>query len=151
MLFRSAGGAPVTVLFGEVPVAALEPAAAVDEARRALQTGWLYALHARSALGRRRWWQALWMLESIRDTVVGSYCRRLGLPAAEGRGVDRLPADLLAGLARAQPGGVEPDALWAGFSVLVGLLLEEVERQGVAVSPDLAQVVVELSRPFTSS
>ena len=141
-----AGGAPVAVLFGEVPVAAVEPAAGADEARRALQMGWLYALHTRSALGRGRPWQALWMLESMRELVVGSYCRRLGVPAAEGRGVDGLPPDLLAGLARGHPAGVEPDALWAGFEVLVGLLLEEVERQGVAVSVDLARVVVELAR-----
>ena len=141
-----AGGAPVAVLFGEVPVAPVEPVAAADEARRALQLGWLYALHARSALGRERWWQALWMLESIRDLVIASYCRRLGLPATEGRGVDRLPAGLLTGLARARPGGLEPDGLWASFEVLVGLLLEEVERHEVQVPPDLAPVVRELAR-----
>ena len=141
-----AGGAPVEVLFGEVPVAPTEPAHGPDESRSAVRMGWLYALHVRAALGRGRWWQASWMLESFRDVVVALYCRRFDLPASEGRGVDRLPAALLDGLAHSHPSGVEPDQLWASLDVLVGLLLEEAERHGVQVSDDLAGVLVELAR-----
>ena len=141
-----AGGAPVAVLFGDVPVAASQPALGLDESRSAVRRGWLYALHVRSALGRARWWQAMWMLESIRNVIVGLYCRRLDLPASEGRGVDRLPAALLDGLAQSHPSGVEPHQLWTSFDILVGLLLEEADRHGVQVSNDLARVVAELAR-----
>lgn len=141
-----ADGAPVAVLFGEVPVAPAEPADEPDTARSGVRMGWLYALHARSALGRGRCWQALWMLESIRNVVVGLYCRRLDLPPSEGRGVDRLPPALLDGLARSHPSSVQPDQLWATFAILVGLLLEEAERHTVQVSDDLARVIVELAR-----
>jgi len=141
-----AGGSPVVVLFGDVPVSPMGPAAGLHESRSAVRMGWLYALHVRSALGRGRCWQALWMLESIRDVVVGLYCRRLDLPPSEGRGVDRLPGDLLDGLVRSHPDRVEPEALSTSFEVLVGLLLEEAERHGVQMSADLTRVVVELTR-----
>jgi predicted nucleotidyltransferase len=140
-----AAGAPVEVLFGEVPVTSVEPAHADDQSMTAVRMGWLYALHARSALRRGRVWQALWMLEAIRDVVVGLSCRRLGLPGGEGRGVDRLPAELLAGLARSLTGDVEVQSVWAGFEALVGLLLAEAERQGLPVSSDLARVLTRLA------
>ena len=141
-----AGGAPVEVLFGDVQVASTVTAAAGEESLTAVRMGWLYALHARSALGRGRVWQAWWMLGSIRDVVVGMYCRRLGLPAGEGRGVDRLPAELLVGLTGTLPASLESDCLSASFEVLMGLLLEEAELQGVGVSVGLARVVHELAR-----
>lgn len=86
------------------------------------------------------------MLEVIRNVVVGLYCQRLDLPTSEGRGVDRLPADLLEGLALSHPSRVEPDQLRTSFDVLLGLLLEEAARHGVQVAPDLARVIVELAR-----
>ena len=140
-----AGGAPVEVLFGDVPVAPVATGGAGEESLTAVRMGWLHALHARSALGRGRVWQAWWTLESIRDVVVGMYCRRHGLPPAEGRGVDRLPAELLAGPARSLPASIEPDRLSASFEVLMGLLLDEAELQGVKISVGLAGVVTELA------
>lgn len=86
------------------------------------------------------------MLESIRGVVIALCCRRFGLAAGEGRGVDSLPDELLAGLRRSLPTGLEPDRLWASFGVLTGLLLDEAELQGVPVSADLARVVTELAR-----
>lgn len=135
------------MLFGEFPrnpvVAAVGE---LDRSRSAVRMGWLYALHLRSALGRGRWWQALWMLQSVRDVVVGLYCQRLDLPQAEGRGVDRLPADLLDGLVRTHPSRVELEPLSACFEVVARLLLDEAERHGVQVSADLAGVLGELTR-----
>ena len=140
-------GAPVAVLFGEFPIGpALSAAGELDRSHSAVRMAWLYTLHLRSALGRGRWWQALWMLQSLRDVVVGLYCQRLGLPQFEGRGVDRLPADLLDGLVRTHPSRVEPAQLSASFEVVARLLLEEAERHGVQVSADLAGVVVALAR-----
>src|SRR5260370_37410703 len=56
-----------------------------------LDYGWLYALHARSSIERGRVWQAEYMISLIRDQVIAAACVRHGLPAREGRGVDRLP------------------------------------------------------------
>ena len=69
----------------------------------------------------------------------------MGCPPGEGRGVDRLPAELLAGLAGSLPASIEPDRLSASFEVLMGLLLEEAELQGVEISVGLAGVVTELA------
>ncbi len=140
-----AGDAPVAVLFGEFPITLLDAAAEPDQSHSAVRMGWLYALHLRSALGRGRWWQASWMLQSIRDVLVGLYCQRLDLPQSEGRGVDRLPADLLDGLVRTHPSRVESEQLSAGFEVVTRLLLEEAERHDVHVSADLADVVLSLA------
>lgn len=111
-----AGGAPVDVLFGEFAISPVAVAGALEQSHSAVRMGWLYALHLRSALRRGRWWQALWMLQSIRDVVVGLYCQRLDLPQSDGRGVDRLPADLIEGLVRTHPSRVESEQLSAtGF------------------------------------
>lgn len=142
-----AAGAPVAVLFGDFPITpVVTEAGELDQSHSAVRMGWLYALHLRSALGRSRWWQALWMLQSIRDVVVGLYCQRLDLPQGEGRGVDRLPAELLEGLVRTHPSRIEAEQLSASFEVVMRLLIEEAERHGVHVSADLAGVMVELAR-----
>lgn len=141
-----AGGAPVAVLFGEMPVALVGNAGGLERSQQAVRMGWLYALHVRSALGRGRRWQALRMLQSIRDVVVDLYCQRLGLPVGEGRGVDRLPAVLLDGVAQTYPSKVEPEQLSTSFHGLTGLLLEEAELHDVQMSADLTSVIVELAR-----
>lgn len=141
-----APGSPVEVLFGQVPVAPAQSAEPVDGAMGEVRLGWLYAVHARSALRRGRVWQAMWMLEAIRNVVVGLYCRRFELPAGEGRGVDRLPAELLTGLAASVPVGTDAHDLWCTFEALAGLLLTEAEHQGLPVPHGLAGVLEELSR-----
>ena len=141
-----ADGAPVEVLLGDVPVAPARASAPADGSRTAVRMGWLYALHVRSALARGRPWQASWMLDQLRDVVVGLWCRAAGLPPEQGRGVDRLPGGRLAELAASRPRGVEPDDLWSGFEVLTGLLLAEAARQDVDVPADLRRVVTELAR-----
>lgn len=53
--------------------------------------GWLYALHARSAIARGRVLQAEHMISAMRDEVLALACLRHGLPAAHARGADDLP------------------------------------------------------------
>jgi hypothetical protein len=62
--------------------------------REILGYGWLYALHVRSSIVRKRPWQALYMLNQMRDHVLALACLAAGLPASEGRGVDALPASV---------------------------------------------------------
>jgi predicted nucleotidyltransferase len=146
-----ASGAPIKVLSGEMPVAEPNLESRAGDPMKLVRLGWLYALHARSALGRGRKWQALWMLEAIRNAVVELYCRRLDLPATQGRGVDHLPAELLDGLTDSYATHLSSGQLWASFRSLVALLLEEADRQGLALSADLTQVVTELADDTTTS
>lgn len=41
--------------------------------------GWLYALHARSSIARNRPWQAVLMLDGMRDQIIALACARHGL------------------------------------------------------------------------
>ena len=64
------------------------------DARELIGYGWLYALHARSSIARARPWQAEYMISAVRDHALALACLRLGLPAREARGIDRLPSDI---------------------------------------------------------
>lgn len=80
-----------TLVFGD----AVEPGHVPPPAARELiGYGWLYALHARSSIARGRPWQAEYMISALRDQVLALACLRLGLPAREARGIDRLPPDI---------------------------------------------------------
>lgn len=89
---------------------------------------WLHALHARSALGRARLWQAVMMLDGLRDQIVALACIRHGLNPWHGRDADRLPPSELAALAQSRATAITADALRASLKRLLALLLEEIER-----------------------
>ncbi len=95
--------------------------------------GWLHALHARTCIQRGRPWQAEYMISGIRDTVVTLACVRHGLPWADGRGVDALPAEVAAPLAGALVAALDPGELRRAFGVAGEALLAEVR----AADPDL--------------
>ena len=109
------------------------PLARIDEVGWA----WLYALHVRSAVARARTWQAVHMLEGLRERVVRLACLRLDLPVEQGRGVDRLPAGLRADLADTLVRQLDADHLVGRLEALVRLLLDEVRR----VDPDDADAL----------
>lgn len=112
-----------TLLFGEVN----EPTTPADPDPAALiGWAWLYALHVRSAVARGRTWQAVMMLDRLRDEVVALACVRHGLPSHQGRGADRLPADWRARLALTQTGSTAAADLRDRASALLALLEEEV-------------------------
>ena len=58
--------------------------------------GWLYALHARTCIARKQLWQAEYMVSGVRDHALTLACIRHGLPSVHGRGIDRLPMEVVA-------------------------------------------------------
>ena len=136
------GGAPIQLLFGQATD--LEPPAAGEDPMNRVQMVWLYALHVRSALARGRSWQAVWMLEGIRNRLISLYCLRHGLATHEGRGVDALPDPVRAGLATTLAATTDHADLCHTFRVLVTLLLAETERQALPVPIGLHQALDEL-------
>ena len=68
--------------------------AAPPSADAMIGLGWLYALHARTALARGNLWQAEYMVSGVRDHALALACLRHGLPSSHGRGIDRLPAEV---------------------------------------------------------
>jgi hypothetical protein len=87
--------------------------------------GWLYALHARSCIERGKLWQAEYMVSGVRDQTLALAALRHGLPANQGRGMDRLPLDITAPMEQALVRAINTDELRRAFrAAMAGLLLE---------------------------
>jgi len=96
--------------------------------------GWLYALHARSSIARGRVWQAEYMISATRDEVLALACRRHGLPAVEGRGMDSLPPEASVAVAPTLVRSLDIPELKRAFAATIAALLAETER----IDPGLA-------------
>ena len=105
---------------------------------------WLYALHVRSAIARGKLWQAEYMVSNVRDYVLAAACRRHGLPTAEGRGVDQLPAAIADPLRDAIVTGLEPHEIVRAFGVAVECLLEEARSTDAPLADRLAPVLRDM-------
>lgn len=105
---------------------------------------WLYALHARSSLARRKLWQAEYMISGARDHVLALACVRLKLPAAHGRGMDQLPADVTAPFENALVGRLDAGAMAHAFRVVLAGLRREIEAADEELARKLAGPVEQL-------
>jgi len=99
--------------------------------------GWLYALHARSAIARDRHWQAAMMLDHLRDTVLALACARLGLNHHHGREADRLPPEVLDALAEARAAAVDRAELARSNTALLKCFAAEVAAYDAALAQRL--------------
>jgi hypothetical protein len=93
---------------------------------------WLYALHARSSIERGRSWQAVYMINNMRDQVMALRCLEQGVNAVQGRGLDDL-ADASA-FAGTLVLSTHPDELRRAFHVLTGMLLGEIADSELAAA-----------------
>jgi len=107
--------------------------------------GWLYALHARTSIARGKLWQAEYMISGVRDHTLALACVRHGLPAVHGRGMDQLPADVIAPLEGALVRRLDTAELARAFRVVVEGLLGETERVDADLEGRLAESLRELS------
>ena len=105
---------------------------------------WLYALHARSSIARNKVWQAEYMIGNVRDHVLAIACRRLGLPAVEGRGMDALPADVADPLRDALVRSLEPAELRRALSAVIDALLREIGAHDPTLAGRLDAVLRDL-------
>jgi hypothetical protein len=144
--FRPAGPR-FRLLFGET--AAGEPEVSTQPRHLFIPTppvagdlfGWgvIYALHARACIERRRVWQAEHYVGAVRDHALSLACLRQGLPAAQARGYDDLPAETLARFEDTHVGAVELGALRAALAASVLALT----REGAAAHLLHANVIAE--------
>ena len=84
-----------------------------------------HAVRARYALERGRLWHAEYLVSAVRDHALMLACRRLGLPAGEGRGFDQLPADIVEAAMPALARSVDRDELLRALRHATELLLSE--------------------------
>ncbi|WP_152364084.1 nucleotidyltransferase domain-containing protein [Microlunatus speluncae] len=134
-------GPTFRLLFGE----ALPPAEKTEvDPARTIGLAWLYGLHVRSALARDRTWQAVIMLDHLRDQVLQLACLRHGLNPHQGRGVDLLPAEVLTAVATARAGSVETAELTRSAAALLELLARETAAQDRVLAGVLEPVLRQL-------
>jgi len=132
------------LLFGEttrdVPDSAPGPPVAAD------LFGWgvIYALHSRSCIERRRVWQAEHYIGAVRDHALSLACLRLGLVAAQARGYDDLPPEVLASFAETHVGSPEPERLRGALSAAVRALLREGKAAKVPSADEVAKRLSQL-------
>lgn len=109
--------------------------------------GWLYALHVRSCIGRKKFWQAEYMISGVRDHALALACIRHGLPAVYGRGMDLLPTREAAPFESALVRQLDAPELSRAFRVVVHQLLFEINAAdpglGARLRPTLTLLTEE--------
>ena len=98
---------------------------------------WLYALHVRSSIARGRRLQAEHMLSGMRDNVLALACKRHGVAAVQGRGLDDLPEELQAQAAGCLPHSLEPAELKRAFRATTDILLDEIRYADATLAAKL--------------
>jgi len=115
-------GPKFSLIFGAAGEPVSEP---VPDSRDLIGMAWLYALHVRSSIARCRFLQAEHMLSGMRDNVLALMCKRHGVDAVQGRGLDDLAEEQKARAAESLARSVDPPELDRSFRVTMGVLLEE--------------------------
>jgi hypothetical protein len=105
---------------------------------------WLYALHVRSAVARGKLWQAEYMVSATRDYVLAAACRRHGIPAVEGRGMDQLPSGVTDPIRDALVRHLDPEEIVRAFSIALHCLLEEIRQTDGPLAARLSPALNEL-------
>lgn len=130
------------LLFG---TAVQRPPAAPPAAAELIGLAWLYGLHARSSIARGRGWQAEYMISGVRDYVLALACLRHGVPAAQGRGLHLLPADVTGPLAAALVRSLDGGELSRAFGVATQALIAEIGHVDAGLAKRLAGPLRELA------
>jgi len=107
--------------------------------------GWLYALHARSCIARKRLWQAEYMVSGVRDHALALACIRHGLPAVHGRGIDRLPKEVTAQFESALVQQMSTPELSRAFRVAVEGFRAEVQAADEKLGERLQETLASIS------
>lgn len=133
------------LLFGETGEPTTPP---TPQPEQLAGMGWLYGLHARSAIARGRHWQAVLMLDGVRDQIIALACLRHGLNPYQGRGVDDLPSDLISAvLAPIRAREAEPSELRRSLATSTTTLLDEISKHDPGLAAHLADAARILARP----
>src|SRR5438445_39891 len=83
---------------------------------------------ALTSIARGRAWQAEYMISGMRDQVLALACLRHGVPAVEGRGIDRLPPEATEAVATGLVRALDAAELRRAFRVVTEALIAEIER-----------------------
>src|SRR6185312_5497250 len=139
----SATGPKFKLIFGNANELRLS---AGENAAELIGLAWLYGLHVRSSIGRRRVLQAEYMLSNMRNRVIELACLREGLPPGEGRGFDDLSKDQKSRFAECYPSSLEREALQHAFQRTMSALIDEIQLRKSALFERIGSTPVEIAR-----
>jgi|SRR6185437_14048710 len=139
----SATGPKFKLIFGSANELRLS---AGENAAELIGLAWLYGLHVRSSIGRRRVLQAEYMLSNMRNRVIELACLREGLPPGEGRGFDDLSKDQKSRFAECYPSSLEREALQHAFQRTMSALIDEIQLRKSALFERIGSTPVEIAR-----
>ena len=115
------------------------------DAEQLIGMAWLYALHVRSSIARKKVMQAECMLGEMRNNTLALACVRQGMPHREGRGLDQLPSDFIAAASSTLPRSLEIPELKRAFQSATSLLISEVRFIDPRLAVRLERALLELS------
>lgn len=106
---------------------------------------WLYALHARSSIARRNFWQAEYMISGVRDNALALACACRGLPAVHGRGLHLLPNEVTSQFEASFVRHLDGAELSRAFGVVIQGLLAEIRFADKSLAGRLERVLTSLT------
>lgn len=106
---------------------------------------WLYALHARTCIARRKLWQAEYMISGVRDNALALACIRHGLSSVHGRGIDLLPSAVTAEFQDSLVRQLDINELSRAFRVVIHGLIHEIRNADKELAKRLQEVLRALS------
>ena len=138
----TATGPKFKLIFGN----ANEPRLAVgDNATELIGLAWLYGLHVRSSIARRRLLQAEYMLSNMRNQVIALACLREGLSTSEGRGFDDLSKYQRSKFAECHPSSLNPEELQRAFQRTMSALLNEIRLRDSDLAENIGLALIEIA------
>ena len=106
---------------------------------------WLYSLHARSAVARNHLWQALYMINGVRDHALMLACLRHGLPTTHARGIHELPAGVAAAFEPSIARDLTLTELRRAFRAVISALAGEIRLADAALAARLTPALNAMS------
>lgn len=140
--FRSHGGAPFRVVFGDPRPATEAVLVDVDHLAGLI---WHHVLHGRSSIERGRPWQAEHWISATRDHVLTLASQRFGQATAYAKGADSLPKPVTTPLEQALVRGLDPDELLRALRQVTRAAIAELREQAPTVVDRLEAPLLELA------
>ncbi|MBL8294267.1 MAG: hypothetical protein JNN08_20650 [Bryobacterales bacterium] len=106
---------------------------------------WLYALHARTCIARRKLWQAEYMISGVRDNALALACIRHGLSSVNGRDIDLLPSEVRAQFEDSLVRRLDTDELSRAFRAVIDGLANVIPSVDDVLAERLRKVLTALN------
>jgi hypothetical protein len=116
-----------------------------ENAAELIGLAWLYGLHVRSSIQRRRLLQAEYMLSNMRNRVIALACLREGLSTSEGRGFDDLAKDQRNKFLDCYPSSLDPRVLQHALQRTMTALIEEIRLRDSALFERIGLTLAEIA------